>query len=51
MKTKRKPKDLRTFCRRCMMEMHNAGIKLKRHGGPGKCDKCHRPGDGWEVID
>jgi len=42
-------KDIRTLCRRCMMEMHNAGYKLRRRGPGGKCDKCHKPGSGWEV--
>lgn len=50
MKKKRKTKDIRTLCYRCMSEMCNAGFKLKRHGPGGKCDKCSRPGDGWEVL-
>jgi len=50
--TSKKPRDIRTFCRRCMMEYHNAGFKLRRHGKSGRCDKCNSPkGSGYEMLD
>lgn len=50
LKKKKLAKDIRTLCYRCMMEMHNAGIKLQREGGAkSKCDKCQQPGSNYIV--
>lgn len=41
--TLKKPvKDVRTYCRRCAMEMYNAKIKMYPVGGErDTCDKCN----------
>ena len=43
-------RDVRTYCKKCAMDMYHAGIKMEYRGGKrSTCDKCSRQGSDWLV--